>query len=169
MRIRFLYCSVLLAIPVLINAQSTCACCTAQHRQFDFWLGEWMVFDTAGKKLGENSIVKLEDQCLLSELWQGAGGGTGRSFNYYDPSDSTWNQLWLDKQGTILKLKGRAKTNSMILKSDWAAGQGGSKFYNRITWKKNEDGSVLQLWEILGPSDEVLSVAFKGIYKRKVP
>lgn len=128
-----------------------------------------MVFDTVEKKLGENSIVKLEDQCILSEHWRSTAGGTGRSFNYYDPSDSTWNQLWLDKQGTILKLKGKAESNSMILKSDWVQGQGGAKYYNRITWKKNEDESVLQLWEIMGPSDVVLSVAFKGIYRRKMP
>lgn len=128
-----------------------------------------MVFDTVEKKLGENSIVKLEDQCILSEHWRSTAGGTGRSFNYYDPSDSTWNQLWLDKQGTILKLKGKAESNSMILKSGWVQGQGGAKYYNRITWKKNEDESVLQLWEIMGPSDVVLSVAFKGIYRRKMP
>lgn len=167
MGLRVFFGFMLLAIPALLVAQSPCACCTPQHRQFDFWLGEWMVFDTAGKKLGENSIVKLEDQCILSEHWRGNGGGTGRSFNYFDPADSTWNQLWLDKQGTILKLKGRAEVNSMILKSDWIQGQGNGKFYNRITWRKNEDESVLQLWEIMGPSDVVMSVAFKGIYKRK--
>lgn len=169
MGIRVFFGFMLLAIPALLIAQSPCACCTPPHRQFDFWLGEWMVFDTAGKKLGENSIVKLEDQCILSEHWRGNGGGTGRSFNYYDPSDSTWNQLWLDKQGTILKLKGKAATDAMILISDWVEGQGGGKYYNRITWKKNEDGSVLQLWEIMSPLDVVLSVAFKGIYRRKMP
>ena len=28
-------------------AQSNCACCTETHRQFDFWLGEWIVKDTS--------------------------------------------------------------------------------------------------------------------------
>lgn len=169
MIIRFFCCFLVLFVPGMLASQTACACCTPQHRQFDFWLGEWMVLDSAGNELGQNSIIKLEDQCILSEHWRGKGGGTGRSYNYFDPSDSTWNQLWLDKQGTILKLKGKAGSNSMILRSDWAQGQGGAKYYNRISWKKNEDETVLQLWEIMGPSDVVLSVAFKGIYKRKQP
>jgi hypothetical protein len=35
----------------------------AQHRQFDFWLGEWEVFDyssgTKGEVIGKNTITLL--------------------------------------------------------------------------------------------------------------
>ena len=149
------------------GAQSDCACCTDDHKQFDFWVGEWNVYDTAGNKVGENAIVKLEKGCIINEHWKSARGGSGRSYNYFDPSDSTWNQLWIDSQGNNLKLKGHAKTNEMILSSELVPGQKIDFYRNRITWTQHEDESVTQLWEILDKNDKVLSVAFKGIYKRK--
>ena len=51
------------------SAQSDCACCTDYHKQFDFWIGEWNVYDTTGHKVGENSIVKLEKGCIINEHW----------------------------------------------------------------------------------------------------
>lgn len=149
------------------SAQSDCACCTDFHKQFDFWVGEWNVYDTLGNKVGENSIVKLENGCILNEHWVGAQGGTGSSYNYFNKSDSTWNQLWIDSQGNNLELKGHAKSNQMILSSELVPGQKVDFYRNRITWTKNEDESVTQLWEILDVEDNVLAVAFKGLYKRK--
>ncbi len=156
-----------LLLPFLILAQEAdCNCCTPQHDQFDFWLGDWEVFNAEGEKIGENKIEKQEDNCLLSENWTGEKGGTGRSFNYYDPADSTWNQLWISSSGTILKLKGNAEKDKMILKSELVEGEKG-KYYNKITWTKNNDGSVTQLWEIMDPQDNLLNEAFKGIYRKR--
>ena len=152
---------------VSVQAQSDCPCCTDFHRQFDFWVGEWNVYDTVGNKVGENSIEKLENGCIINEHWRGAGGGTGRSYNYYNKADSTWNQVWIDSQGNNLELKGHAKTNQMILSSILIPGQKVDFYRNRITWTKNADESVTQFWEILDKNDKVLSIAFKGIYKRK--
>jgi len=149
------------------GAQNDCACCTDYHKQFDFWVGEWVVYDTAGTKLGENNIVKLEDNCILNEHWKGAKGSTGRSYNYFDLSDSTWNQLWIDNQGGSLVLKGKAEDNKMVLQSKLIKGKKVDWYRNRITWTNNDDGSVTQFWEILDTNGNQLAVAFKGIYKRK--
>jgi len=148
-------------------AQIDCLCCTDFHKQFDFWVGEWMVYDTAGTKLGENNIVKLGDNCILNEHWKGAKGSTGRSYNYFDLSDSTWNQVWIDNQGGNLVLKGKAEENKMILQSKLIKGKKVDWYRNRITWTNNEDESVTQFWEILDKNGNQLAVAFKGIYKRK--
>lgn len=149
-----------------ISQNSECACCTPQHNQFDFWLGGWEVFNEKGNKIGENLIEKLEDNCILSENWTGEKGGTGKSFNYYDPLDSTWNQLWISNSGNILKLKGKAVPGKMILKSKPVEGEKG-QYYNQITWTQNPDGSVSQLWEIYDLEDNLLSEAFNGIYRKK--
>ena len=55
----------------------------------------------------------------------------------------------------------------MILSSELMPGQKIDFYRNRITWTKNEDGSVTQLWEIVDKQDKLLSIAFKGIYKQK--
>lgn len=153
--------------PVLMNAQNEdCACCTPAHEQFDFWLGDWEVFNQKGEKLGENLIEKLEDNCLISENWSGEKGGSGKSFNYYNPADSTWNQLWLSNTGNILKLKGKAGRNKMVLKSEIVKDKKGD-YYNQIVWTRNEDGSVTQVWEIYDPQGNLLNEAFKGVYRKK--
>lgn len=157
----------LMSIHHYTQAQAECSCCTQNHLQFDFWLGEWNVYDTDGKKIGENNIVKLEAGCLIQENWQGKSGSTGSSFNFYDPSDSTWNQIWIDNQGNNLQLKGKATASSMVLQSELSQSPEGNWQYNRITWSIGTDGSVIQLWEVLDRDQEVEKVAFKGIYKRK--
>jgi len=146
---------------------NSCACCTKHHQQFDFWVGEWNVYNKAGKKVGENSITKLEDNCILNEHWRSVSGSTGSSYNYFNKSDSTWNQVWIDNKGGNLVLKGKASPQKMVLSSDWQKGKKVAWYKNRITWTKNKDGSVTQLWELVDKKGEVLSVAFKGVYKRK--
>jgi hypothetical protein len=123
--------------------------------------------DTLGNKVGENQISKIEDNCIVLEHWKGAKGGTGTSMNYYDNSDSTWNQLWVDNKGSILKLKGRFTSGQMVLKSDMIKGQKVDYYYNQITWSQNEDGTVTQLWEIYDNTDKLLKMLFKGIYNKK--
>lgn len=150
----------------LISQNNECACCTPAHGQFDFWLGDWEVFNEKGKKIGENLIEKLEDNCIISENWEGSNGSSGKSFNYYDPSESTWNQLWISNSGNILKLKGKAQPDKMILKSEPVKSEKGD-YYNKITWSKNADGSVTQLWEVYDLQGNLLNEAFKGIYRIK--
>lgn len=157
----------ILLLPLSSFAQEDCACCTEMHQQFDFWVGEWVVSDTSGNIVGENTIVKLEDECIVSEHWRGAAGLTGRSYNYYNQADSTWNQLWIDSSGSNLSLKGYAEPGKMILQSELQKGQQVDWYFNRITWTKNEDGSVTQLWEILDKNEKRLTVAFHGIYRLK--
>ena len=163
----FFYLVGLVALTNTALAQSDCPCCTESHKQFDFWVGDWVVFDTEGKQVGENTIVTLEQNCILNEHWRGATGYTGRSYNYYDSTDSTWNQLWVASDGSNLVLKGKASENQMELKSKMIPGKKVDWYYNRITWTNNEDGTVTQLWEILDEGDNLLTVAFKGIYKRR--
>ena len=156
-----------LVINMTIFAQKDCACCTEYNNQFDFWLGEWVVHDTLGNEVGKNKIQKLEQNCLLSEQWTGAKGGSGRSYNYYNQTDSTWNQLWIDSYGSNLELKGNLHNGAMILKSAILESKAGKMYYNQISWIPNPDGTVTQLWEIISEKDVILKTAFRGIYSRK--
>ncbi|WKK67156.1 hypothetical protein [Lutimonas zeaxanthinifaciens] len=151
-----------------IFAQSNCLCCESQHKQFDFWVGEWVVKDTLGNKVGENTISKIQENCVLLENWKGAQGGTGTSMNYFDGSDSTWNQLWVDNKGNVLKLKGKYASGKMVLKSELAKGKKVDLYYNQITWSENKNGTVTQLWEIYDSNGKLLNTVFKGIYYLKL-
>lgn len=151
-----------------VFAQTDCLCCESLHKQFDFWVGEWIVKDTTGTKVGENTISKIQDNCVLLENWEGAQGGTGTSMNYFDKSDYSWNQLWVDNKGNVLKLKGKYISGKMVLKSDLMKGKKVDFYYNQISWAQNSDGTVTQLWEIYDDKGNLLNTVFKGIYYRKL-
>ena len=144
----------------------TCACCSEFNRQFDFWIGDWIVKDTTGSVVGENRITKIEGGCGLQEQWIGTSGTTGTSINYFDKSDNTWNQLWLDNGGNQLKLKGQLHKGKMVLQSEMVNTQD-SNYYNQITWSENEDGTVTQHWEVFDQYNKPVRTLFKGIYHRK--
>ena len=163
---RILILAALLCFLNDLRAQE-CACCTKQHQQFDFWVGDWNVYDTLGNLVGENTIEKLVAECVLSEFWRGKSGGVGRSYNYFNLADSTWNQVWIDASGSNLELKGKLIEGKIILQSELQPGQKIDWYRNRITWTPNDDGSVTQHWEILNKEGLVISEVFKGIYKKK--
>ena len=149
------------------NGQNNVGCNYNQSNKFDFWVGNWNVYDTLGNKLGENRIEKQYENCVVQENWISSTLNKGTSYNYFNPIDSSWNQLWLDNQGSILKLKGSFKNKKMVLKSELIPGQKVAFYYNQISWSKNADGSVNQVWQILDEHDNLMQLAFFGVYKRK--
>ena len=54
----------------------------------------------------------------------------------------------------------------MILKSKLVSSEKGD-YYNRVTWTKNKDGSVTQVWDFVSPKGTVIQETFRGIYKKK--
>lgn len=148
--------------------QEQCNCCADEYQQFDFWLGDWEVFNLEGKKVGENKILKMQDNCLIQENWTSIGGHTGTSYNFYNKNDKTWNQTWIDNSGTVLQLKGVLEDDKMVLESEKIKNQSANLSHtNRIIWTKDTLGNVFQKWELIGDDGKVSQVVFEGIYKPK--
>jgi len=149
-------------------AQNTDVPCSGQeYHQFDFWLGNWEVYNQADTIVGYNHIVQLHDECVIQENWKSKGTYTGTSYNFYDPLSDTWNQVWIDNQGGHLILKGRYAEGKMVMESELKKSQKGISYYDRITWYNNGDGTVRQLWEMVGIDGVVLNVLFDGLYRKK--
>lgn len=146
--------------------EESCACCTENHKAFDFWVGTWLVTNPDGSPAGSSTIVKSENECVIRENWTSAKAGyTGTSTNFYNQITGQWEQLWIDNTGAHLKLKGNRVGNQMILISDEIENATGEMNRNRITWTLNDDGTVRQLWEILR-AEKVVSIAFDGLYEK---
>lgn len=142
-------------------------CSSKKHSQFDFWEGSWVVYDTKGKILGTNNLIKMQNNCVMQENWESkTGPSRGTSYNYYNKADDSWNQVWVDNTGFSLVLKGKLVDGKMVLKSNIIETKKG-KYYNQITWTKNDDNSVTQLWEYRNENHEIISEVFKGIYKKE--
>ena len=157
---------VLLAVAGAARAQtppppSPPACQSAEHRQFDFWLGEWEVFLPNGKKAGDSRIEAIAAGCALLENWSGNGGFSGKSLNSYDSEDKRWHQSWVDSSGSRLELAGSYADKRMVLSS------GSGAAMQRIAWSLNDDGSVRQLWESSSDEGKTWTVQFDGRYVRR--
>jgi len=146
------------------NAPPTSGCPGPEFRQFDFWVGQWDV-TVQGNPAGTNIITREEQGCLIHEHWTGAKGGTGQSFNFFDASTRQWNQVWVDNSASSLRLSGTFADNQMRL-TGVAPGPDGKPQQQRLTFFKNADGTVRQLWETSSDGSS-WQVAFDGLYRRK--
>lgn len=149
-------------------------CSAPQHRQFDFWLGEWRV-EANDSLAGHNTIRSAERGCVLVENWRGAPpngetpGSQGMSMNFYDRRHDRWEQLWVDGSGGVLRLKGGLdEDGNMVLSGQRQASDGSGPVYDRISWTPNDDGSVRQLWEN-SRDDSNWQIVFDGIYRPIAP
>jgi hypothetical protein len=143
------------------------ACQSAEHRQFDFWIGEWEVFLPNGSKAGDNRIESIGAGCALLENWSGRGGFSGKSLNSYDGDDKRWHQSWVDSSGSRLELAGVFADKRMVLASAPAAAGSAPGAIQRIAWSVNDDGSVRQLWESSADGGKTWTVQFDGRYVRR--
>ena len=158
--------AVALATSSAAFAQSTePPCSTAEHRAFDFWIGDWNVYGPGGKLAGTNSIKREYGGCVLHERYDTGRGYSGASFNLYDAPRKVWHQSWVDSSGLLLLLEGGTRDGKMVLEGQ-TTGADGNTTRHRITWTPNADGSVRQFWESTAANGE-WTVAFDGKYTRK--
>jgi hypothetical protein len=162
-------------LPVALQAQSAspsnarqAPCSRPEHRQFDFWIGEWDVTLPNGRSAGINRIRSIDGGCALQEEWRGAAGGTGTSLNFYDVSTGRWRQTWVGSDGLLLQLDGGMKDGSMELAGS-TVGPDGTRTLHRIRWTPAGEAPprVRQLWESSTDGGRNWSVVFDGMYTRK--
>lgn len=142
------------------------ACTAAEHAQFDFWVGDWIVTrpDT-GAELGRNTIAKVSGGCALHEHWRGASGYSGHSLNAWDAARGQWTQHWIGADGVVLRLAGGLRDGAMVLEGD-LPGAGGGVQKQRITWTPAADGTVTQHWQVSDDEGATWTTSFLGVYRR---
>lgn len=141
------------------------ACEASEHRQFDFWLGDWEVRTPDGRLAGVNSISSEHGGCVLHERYSTSRGYGGESLNAYDASRKVWHQTWVDTSGLLLLLEGGLRGKSMVLEGQ-TTGADGQVTRHRISWTPNGDGTVRQHWESTDVTGQ-WTTAFDGSYTRK--
>jgi uncharacterized protein (TIGR02246 family) len=96
--------SVLLSLSLFTNAQQSPCETDPVYRQFDFWIGEWEVFDLRNNKAGDSKITSILNSCILLEEWTSSNPQngivySGKSFNTYNAATQQWQQTWVDNTG----------------------------------------------------------------------
>jgi hypothetical protein len=142
------------------------ACTGAEHKHFDFWVGEWNVFNPQGQQIGTNRISRISGGCALLEEWETPNGPGGKSMNFFDAADSKWHQVWVGGDGTVLRIAGSFTDGAMRLTGEDRKTPRGA-VRDRITWTPQADGAVEQRWDISTDAGATWRTSFVGTYRKK--
>lgn len=134
----------------------TDGCNSKGARQFDFWLGEWVLTwpaeqaggEPGGIMRGTNHIVKLFGPCVIEESFSTEDGSfRGRSLSAYDEEAETWRQTWVDSNGAYISFAGGMEGEDMVLSTEPATAENGQSVINRMVFTDITPDSLYWRWQ----------------------
>ncbi|MES2649087.1 MAG: hypothetical protein V4717_19575 [Bacteroidota bacterium] len=143
------------------------------YRQFDFWLGNWDVYNLKGKKAGDSKISLILDSCIILEEWSGmpGPGGTtykGKSFNTYDASTRQWQQHWVDNVGSSTHYSlGKFEGDKITFSTTPVSYTKDSIVVMKLTFFNLGSDKVRQLGEISNNNGNTWSPQYDLEYRRR--
>lgn len=138
-----------------------------EHKQFDFWIGEWNVQNSQGQPVGTSSIQRIENGCIILENWTGGQGGSGKSLNFYDSSLHKWRQTWADSSGGVSEFAGEYKDGAIRFEGESHA-PNGAKTIRRLTFFNLGPERVRQFSEASTDAGKTWTVDYDFTYVRKI-
>ncbi|HVE59882.1 MAG TPA: tetratricopeptide repeat protein [Pyrinomonadaceae bacterium] len=138
---------------------------SAEARQFDFWVGDWDVFNPQGQKAGTNSVQLFSDGCGLLENWTSAIAGDGKSINFYDAGTQKWYQSWIGTGGGALRYAGNFRDGAMRFEGETIAN--GKKTLQKLTFTKIDENTVRQLFEASTDEGKTWTITYDLKYVKK--
>ena len=118
------------------------------YHQFDFWVGDWKVYNKTGAQVGTSHIESILGKCVILENWTDYFGNGGKSFNTYNSNTGKWEQIWVDDQGTVTHyVNGDYKPGIMTYVTDNDRQKDGSYLMQRITFYNLGKDKVRQFGE----------------------
>jgi hypothetical protein len=141
-------------------------CTTPQYRQFDFFLGDWDVYDVGASAVkARNRVTHMLGACALREVYERPDGYVGESFSTYDAVRGLWHQSWVTNHGELLLLDGGLKSDAMVLTAMEPI-TSGSPSVLRGTWRRRPDGSLRETAERSKDGGKTWSVVFDIEFRR---
>jgi hypothetical protein len=134
-----------------------------RYHLFDFWIGNWDVYGTAGLKVGESIVARGLKGCLIAEDWK-TGTIAGRSLNTFDSTSGKWRQFWVSSTGGSTLYEGGVEAGPLRLV---ATVPGKVSALARITWTPLAAGRVRQHGELSADNGQIWSTTFDFIYVPK--
>ena len=117
-------------------------CATPEHRQLDFWIGDWDTYESdtpGGVSIARTRVEPIAGGCALRETYEQNDGLIGDSILSYDPVRKHWQQTWVTNRGALMVIVGNFKDGELVLQGDVHL-KDGSSVMQRITWKAQGTG-----------------------------
>jgi len=152
---------------VYINANPCMA--DAHHREFDFWIGEWDVYQTGTKQpvVGHSLIQMISGGCAILEHWE-SSASNGKSINFIDPVTNKWKQSWAGNyaNGTQEFVDGEYKDSAMRFTFE-TVNAPGQKLIGRFIFYNENSNQVRQFNEISADGGKTWTTSYDFTYIRK--
>ncbi|HEY6252412.1 MAG TPA: nuclear transport factor 2 family protein [Candidatus Angelobacter sp.] len=130
------------ANPFVTSSQSpaSASCAAPEYRHFDFWIGDWDVFESdKATPVAHVLVDRILGGCVLREDYQDTEGHKGQSFSIYDASRKVWHQSWVTNRGQLLIIEGQLHEGAMVLSGSDHTAQGQERLV-RGNWKPVSSG-----------------------------
>ena len=116
------------------DTRQTPHCSGDDFHQFDFWLGDWDVFEVdSGKHDATVRVDRALDGCAVREQYHDDSGMRGESLSIYDATRNVWHQSWFTNRGRYLAIEGHLQSGAMVLSGTYKDAEGVSTQV-RGTW-----------------------------------
>ncbi len=120
-----------------------------ESQQFNFWIGEWNVYNLQGQQTGTSKIEQILNECVIQENWTDYFGNKGKSFNFYNADTKQWQQTWVDDKGSVTEfINGKYIDGAMCFQSSREVLSNGQNGIRRLTFSNTSTNEVRQLGEI---------------------
>jgi hypothetical protein len=128
-----------LLVLVLPMRSQPLPCSGPTYRSFDFWLGDWDVFNANGNsKTAHVRVESVLGGCALREEYTATDGSTGESLSSWNAARHTWRQFWVSSKGAIVSIEGNVRDGAIVL-TGTEQGTHAPDFV-RGTWKPDAAG-----------------------------
>lgn len=138
-----------------------------RSRAFDFWVGEWNVFNPQNTRMGESHIEKILGDAVILENWSGASGYRGKSFNHFLMDSGKWIQYWVDQNAGRIYFEGNYNDTlrAMVFYAKDLDSKGGPQ--RKLTFFNLSPDSVRQFSQLSSDEGKTWIVEYDFMYVRK--
>jgi hypothetical protein len=138
----------------LRRATPATRCSSGAYRQFDFWVGSWVVLNQQTGAVGATNRIDVDlDGCATIENWKPNNGLWGRSLNSYDAETGKWNQTWVTEAGRPFRMSGELRPDGVMdLIGVREPSFGGPNWVDHYTWTQLDSDHVVQAFSFDGPA-----------------
>jgi hypothetical protein len=146
--------------------------CLANPRthDFDFWIGEWNVYQTGTNYLvGYSQVQSISGGCALLENWTAANTThNGKSINYYNADTGKWKQDWMGSDG-IAQHYYDGEFKKGVMSFIYNTVNSGKKTMGHFLFYSLNKNTIRQYQDISTDGGKTYQVSYDFTYKRKVP
>ncbi len=129
-----------LPLPPPVPRPAPQNCTAPEHRQLDFWVGEWDVYYTGSLGLaGRSTVERIYNDCAIRETWSPFDMNDGGSVSSYDRAAGVWRQTWVDSAAERIDYTGRQESGRMVFIAERPPRPGEQSRRTRVTqWREGD-------------------------------